>query len=50
MNALPDPEILADLHAFIAEHPQTCNAYVDVLLRRAAAELERLNGAVPDHG
>ena len=38
----PDPTVLADLRAFIAAHPQTCNAYVDVLLRRAVAELERL--------
>lgn len=42
MITLPDPTILADLRAFVAEHPQTCNAYIDVLLRRALAELERL--------
>lgn len=41
---IPDPTVLADLRAFIAEHPQTCNAYVDVLLRRVLGELERLGG------
>lgn len=44
MITLPDPTILLDLRRFVVEHPQTANAYVDVLLRRALAELERLGG------
>jgi hypothetical protein len=43
-----DDDLLPDLRRFVAEHPQTCNAYVDGLLRRAVAKLERLNPAGPD--